>query len=200
MIKNILFDCADTLCRFHSRVDLAQKLGDAERADRIHNAFFKSEIWGKYDNGAVSDEEVKAAVLPLLPEEDRAVAEEYFEGFIHHFTPFDGMEDLLKELKAKGYSLYIVSDFPHRFPILWDRFSLFRLFDGRAVSFEAKGSKRDLKLFDYLLKTYGLKAEECFFTDDVEALIANAATKGIDGHAFCGVEDLRVCLKEKGIL
>lgn len=200
MIKNILFDCADTLLRFHAKADLAVQLNSPERAEAIHNAFFKSEIWGKYDNGFVSDDEVKKAVLPLLAEEDRKIAEEYFEGFVRHFTPFDGIEQTLKELKEKGYSLYLVSDFPYVFPYLWDKFDLFRLFDGRAVSFEAKGSKRDLRLFAYVLDTYGLKPEECLFFDDVPSLIENAGRCGIKGHAFRGVDDLRAYLKEVSVL
>ena len=161
---------------------------------------FEERSLGDYDNGRISDEEVLRAILPTLPTEDREEGARYFEDFINHFTPFDGMEDLLKELKGKGYSLYLVSDFPHKFLKLWDRFSLFRLFDGRAVSFEAKGSKRDLRLFDYVLKTYGLDPSECLFVDDVAHLVANAGTYGIDGHVFCGVEDLRAYLKQRSLL
>ena len=200
MIKSVLFDCSDTVMRFHAKADLAETLGCAERAETIHNAFFRSEIWRKYDNGTVSDDEVKQAVLPLLAEEDRKIAEEYFDGFIRHFTPIEGMEAVLRELKEKGCSLYLVSDFPHVFPYLWDNFDLFRLFDGRAVSFEAKGSKQDLRLFRYVLDTYDLKAEECLFFDDLESLIENAGRCGIRGHVFRGAEDLRNYLKELSVL
>lgn len=200
MIRNILFDCADTLLRFHSKEDLASGLGDPARAERIHNALLRSEIWGKYDNGIVDEDEIKRVVLPTLPEEDREIAVDYLEGFIHHFTPFDGMEDLLKDLKKKGYALYLVSDFPHKFTVLWETFDLFRLFDGRAVSFEAKGSKRDGKLFDYVLKTYGLNPAECFFVDDLDSLIAKAGTCGIRGHVFQGVAELRRYFEQEEIL
>ena len=200
MIKNVLFDCSDTLMRFHAKADLAEVLGSAERAEAIHNAFFCNEIWKEYDNGMVSDDAVKQAVLPLLAEGDRRVAEEYFDGFIRHFTPIEGIESVLKELKEKGYSLYLVSDFPHVFSYLWDRFDLFRLFDGRAVSFEAKVSKKDLRLFRYVLDAYGLNPEECLFFDDLDFVIENAKRCGIRGHVFCGVEDLRAYLKENSVL
>ena len=98
MIKNLLFDCSDTLLRLHSKVDLADLLGDPERAERIHNAFFHSETWGKYDNGLLTEEEMKSALLPLLDPEDRAVAEEYIDTFTDHYTPIEGMSELLTEL------------------------------------------------------------------------------------------------------
>lgn len=200
MIRNILFDCSDTLCRFHSKADLGERLGDPARAERIHNALLRSDIWGEFDNGIVDEAKVKEITFPTLPPEDRPIAEAYLEDFVCHFTPFDGMEDLLKELKEKGYSLYLVSDFPHQFTVLWEKFSLFRLFDGRAVSFEAHASKRDLRLYEYVLKTYGLNPAECLFVDDVEKLVANAKTFGMQGHVFCGVEDLRAFLKTSQIL
>ena len=83
MIRNILFDCADTLLRFHSKEDLAVGLGDPARAERIHNALLRSEIWGKYDNGIVDEDEIKRVVLPTLPEEDREIAVEYRNGMAY---------------------------------------------------------------------------------------------------------------------
>lgn len=200
MIKNILFDCADTLLRFHSKDDLAEQLQSAERAARIHNAFQKSEIWSKYDNGLISEDEVLQAVLPMLDKEDRPIGMQYFDDFIHHFTPFSGMEDLLKELKEKGLRLYLVSDFPPKFTVLWEKYELFRLFDGCAVSFRVHGSKKDLRLFEYLLNTYGLDPRECLFVDDVAALVANGETFGIHGHVFRGVAELRAYLTVLSVL
>jgi len=200
MIKNLLFDCSDTLLRLHCKADLANLLGDPERAERIHNAFFRSETWGEYDNGFLTDAEMKSRMLPLFDPEDRAIAEAYFDTFTEHYTPIAGMYELLSELKEKGYRLYIVSDFPPRFTRLWEKYEIFRLFDGRAVSFEAHGSKQDLRLFSYLLETYGLRACECFFVDDRADLVANAASCGIDGHAFADAADLRDCLVKQSIL
>ncbi|MBO5221231.1 MAG: HAD-IA family hydrolase [Clostridia bacterium] len=200
MIKSLLFDCSDTLLHLHSKVDLAVELGDHERAERIHNAFFGDALWKKYDNGLLSDAEMKDALLPRFAEADREIAEMYFDTFADHYTPIEGMYDLLAELKRKGYSLYIVSDFPPRFARLWEKYEIFRLFDGRAVSCEAHGSKQDLRLFSYLLETYGLRASECFFVDDREDLVSNAALCGIAGHAFVDAADLRDCLRRQSIL
>lgn len=200
MIKNLLFDCSDTLLRLHSKVDLAAELGDLARAERIHNTFFGDPLWKKYDNGLLSDAEMKEALLPRFAEEDRDIAEMYFDTFADHYTPIAGMYNLLSELKEKGYRLYIVSDFPPRFTRLWEKYEIFRLFDGRAVSFEAHGSKQDLRLFSYLLETYGLRAGECFFVDDRADLVANAASCGFDGHVFVDAAGLRDCLVKRSVL
>ncbi len=200
MIKNLLFDCSDTLLRLHSKADLADLLGDDGRAERIHNTFFHSETWGKYDNGLLTDEEMKSEILPLFAPADRAVAEEYIDHFTDHYTPIEGMQALLSELKDKGYRLFIVSDFPPRFLRLWETYEIFRLFDGRAVSFEVHGSKRDHRLYTYVLEHYGLDPAECLFVDDVAALVANAALYGIDGHVFSDAETLRADLKRRAVL
>ncbi len=200
MINHVLFDCSDTLLRLHAKADLAEQLQSPERAEHIHNTFFKHEKWGGYDNGLFSDEEMKAAILPLFDEEDRPIAAAYFDGFTDHYTPIDGIPELLAELKEKGYGLYIVSDFPPRFVQLWERYGFFRLFDGRAVSFEAKGSKKDLRLFEYVKNTYGLNPDECLFVDDLPQLVKNAEACGFHGHVFQGTEPLRADLKRRAIL
>ena len=200
MIKNLLFDCSNTLLRFSSKADLAASLRDPERAERIHNTFFQSEHWKQFDNGLLTDGEMKEIFQPLFSAEDWAVAENYFDTFTDHYVPFEGIEDLLAELKAKGYRLYLVSDYPPRFTRLWETYGFFRLFDGRAVSYEVHGSKRDLRLFSYLLETYGLDPAECLFFDDMECLVDNAKEFGIDGHVFKGTEDLRRYLKDIAVL
>lgn len=200
MIKNILFDCSDTLLRFHAKEDLATQLQNAERAERIHNAYFQNEAWNGYDNGELTVEELKAVALPLLDEADRPIANRYLDTFTDHYTPIEGMAELLQELKKKGYPLYLVSDFPPCFQTLWERYDFFKLFDGRAVSYEAKGSKKNLRLFKYLLETHKLDPAECLFIDDLDYLVANAEACGINGHRFVGAAELRFYLKEQSIL
>jgi len=74
MIKNIIFDCSETLLRFEAIDYLASLVGDRDRAVRIHYTMFKSPAWHLYDNGKLPEDEVEGALLPLLPQEDRAVA------------------------------------------------------------------------------------------------------------------------------
>ena len=56
------------------------------------------------------------------------------------------------------------------------------------------------EIYRLCLERFGLKAEECFFIDDVPANIEGACRCGISGTVFRGDADLlRMQLRENGI-
>lgn len=196
MIKNIIFDCSDTLLSFDSPAWLATLTGDAERADRIHSTIFKSPVWYRYDNGDATLEDVEREALPLLEEGDRDIARRYLREWIYHYTPIEGMPQLLSDLKAAGYRLYLLSDFPDCFPKLAARFDFFGLFDGLMVSYRVHCAKRDNgALFDCLLREYALNAEECAFVDDLPPYVELAKARGIRAHIAADAKSIRDWLK-----
>ena len=72
---------------------------------------------------------------------------------------------LIKELKNKGYNLYILSN------TCDEVFSLFKgdlesLFDGMVLSYKIHEIKPNRPIYRYLLSTYNLNPEECLFLDD----------------------------------
>ncbi len=192
MIKNIIFDCSDTLLRSGAMDFLCSLTGDKERATKIHRALFLSPVWYDYDRGTVSPEQLEQALLPLLDEEDRSIGKTYIGGWDRHYTINPGIPELISDLKAQGYRLYVLSDYPPCFERLWAQFSdLFGRFDGRMVSYEEGVKKADGELFERLLQKYNLKAEECIFTDDLPSYVAIAQQYGIRSFVFTDVATLR---------
>ena len=192
MIKNIIFDCADTLLRTRYAECLAARTQKSpEQAGRIIRALMGSAIWKEYDNGRMTEEEIADALLPSLSEEDRAAARLFLSEFTDYFFMIDGTPELLAELKERGYRLFLLSDFPAKFTSLRSRFSIFDLFDGVVVSYQYGASKHDRGLFARLLEEYHLTAEECIFFDDVAANVEAAAAFGISGAVYTDVASVR---------
>lgn len=201
MIRNIIFDCSETLLRFGAIDHLTALIGgDRAAAEKLHYAIFRSEPWHMYDNGQLPEDELEGAILPLLPEADRPVARRYLHEWLNTYSVIDGMPELLDELRSAGYALYLLSDFPPCFRVLPEKFELLNRFDGRVVSYEVGCSKRDGRIFDILLEKYGLNAAECIFIDDLQPLVNKGEAHGIAGIRFAGVDALRSALKERGIL
>jgi len=200
MIKNIIFDCSETLLRFEAIDYLASLVGDRDRAVRIHYTMFKSPAWHLYDNGKLPEDEVEGALLPLLPQEDRAVAARYLQEWITTYSVLDGIPELLDDVRSAGYGMYILSDFPPSFRRLWEKFEFLDDFDGCVVSFEVGCSKKDGTIYDILLEKYGLDPAECIFIDDVPLNVEIGEEHGISGILFTGVENLRRELNERGLL
>ena len=73
---------------------------------------------------------------------------------------------VLRKLKEK-YKLYGLTNWSaETFPIVFKRFSFFKLFDGIVISGEEKLTKPDKKIFELILERYHLEAKNSLFIDD----------------------------------
>lgn len=197
-MKHLILDCSETLLDFGGISYLTGLLGDREHARRVHYTLFRSFGWHEYDCGRLRREDLDTQLLPLLDAADREVGAHYLRAWSEQYTVIPGIPELLAQWKEQGYSLYVLSDFPPCFEDLWEKFEIFRLFDGRIVSYEEGLRKSDGGLFERALEKFGLQAEDCFFADDVPANVAAAEQCGIRGHVFTTVEALREAVASLG--
>jgi 2-haloacid dehalogenase len=87
-----------------------------------------------------------------------------WEKMINGFIPQN--VTVLRKLKEK-YKLYGLTNWSaETFPIVFKRFSFFKLFDGIVISGEEKLIKPDKKIFELILERYHLEAENSLFIDD----------------------------------
>ena len=199
MIKNLIFDCSDTLLRFGGLDWLREEVGE-ERALHVHRTMFLLPEWVLFDRGEVDAETVKEKLCAALGEDDRELGLMYFDTWYRKHRVIEGIPEVLSELKAKGYKLYILSDYPECFEHVWESFKLFDMFDGRAISYELHARKREKTAFSLLMERYGLRAEECFFADDLYLNTDAAKECGLTAHLFTTTEKLREDLTRLGIL
>ena len=110
------------------------------------------------------------------------------------------MYDLVAELKRKGYGIYLLSNASVRQHDYWPRIPASRFFDGKLISADVKVIKPQPEIYRLILDRFDLKAEECFFIDDVPANIEGAFYCGIPGAVFHDdVARLRRQLREAGV-
>ena len=74
------------------------------------------------------------------------------------------------------------------------------LFDGIVVSGRVRKVKPDRDIFDHLLETFDLRAEDVLFIDDHEPNVVAARSYGMAAHHFQGAEGLRATLVAEGLL
>ena len=87
----------------------------------------------------------------------------------------------VKECKAKGHQVYILSNWDKEsFSLLQKKYSdTFALFDGIIVSGEHRCTKPNKEIYTKLLEQYKLKPRECVFIDDQLENLATARKLGI---------------------
>ena len=196
MIKNYIFDFGNVLVKFDTDELTAVCVSDKETRALIRDVVFDREYWDKLDAGAITDDEVKAAIRSRLPKELGDTACEVFDRWIYLDTPINGMPDVVKDIKKSGGKLYLLSNISvgfaenyHKNPFVKE---LFSHFDGLVFSGPLGITKPHKEIFEYLLDKYALSADECIFIDDRADNIEGAEKAGIKGCHFDGnAENLR---------
>ena len=201
MIRNIVFDMGNVLIRWCPEVFI-DRLGIPEE-DRpaLLQEVFTSVDWIQLDRGTISAGEALEAMQANLPERLHPVAEELVNGWWKlELRPMEGMEQLLGELKELGYGIYLLSNATVRQPEYFPLIPGSQYFDGQIISAQWKLLKPQHEIYETLLREYGLRAEECFFVDDLNINIEGALCAGMSGAVFNGdAARLRRDLRRAGV-
>ena len=202
MIKNIIFDMGNVLIDF-SPMQYVKKLNikDKDEEQKIYNATYLNYKSIYMDYGMISDEEFVDHVVKGLGEEYREKIKKLILNWTDYLTPIEGIEELIIELKNKGYKIYLLSNASFNQHNYWEKIPVHKYFDGKSVSCDVKEVKPFKEIYEALYKTYNIKPEESFFIDDLIINIFGANRTGMEGYVFTGdVEALRQELKARGIL
>lgn len=196
MIKNVIFDIGNVLTDFRWAQFLVDKGFSEKEVQRIANASVLTPIWAELDRGAWSFKEVMAGFV----KNDPAIEKELHQAF-------DDMTDIVrirdyaipwvKELKAKGYSVYYLSNFSEKI----ERESIAGLafreeMDGGILSWKEKVIKPDPTIYRLLLERYSLLPEESVFIDDLPVNVEAGRKLGIHGIVFRSKEQVETELAE----
>lgn len=140
-------------------------------------------FWEEYDRGTSTLDEVTATISRMTgrPVETCSAV---LQLAIDLQEPVKPTERLVRDLKAAGYKLYVLSNMSREFIDFLRRFPVYGLFDGEVVSCEEGTVKPEPRIYEILLERYGLDPAETLFIDDRAANIAAAEGLGIAGYLF----------------
>ena len=114
--------------------------------------------------------------------------------------PVPGMAELVRELRALGYGIYLLSNASSALNLYFERIPGSECFDGKLVSADVKLMKPFPEIYELLYSRFGLNPEECWFVDDNAANIEIARMTGMNGSVFYDdVARLRRELQAQGI-
>ena len=108
-------------------------------------------------------------------------------------------EDSIRDLKAKGYGIYLCSNASVRMLTCYKEvLPAVECFDGILFSAVVLCMKPQKEMYGHFFERFGLKPEECYFIDDLPNNIAGAKACGMDGYCFADgdVEKLKRTLYE----
>ena len=203
MIRNIVFDMGNVLVDYDGDLVCRALIPDEEMRKRIYTTVFVSPEWVKLDMGIISEEQGLKAMVNRLdtPEEKEAATRCFAQWHLYNMRPKKGMEELTRQLKEKGYGLYICSNASVRLLECYrDVIPAIDCFDGVLFSAEVKCMKPQKEMYEHLYRRFRLDPGECYFIDDLEENIQGARDTGMDGYCFDHGDVARLRKELTGIL
>lgn len=204
MIKNIIFDFGNVIIKFNPR-EIAKKYTNIpEEIDFIENEVVNSEEWlgkGLIDLGEITLSEAASRINKRTNYIHEDLVNRFLNDLPNNFTYNGDILNTIKELKNKGYNLYLLSNISSEDFINY-KADLEELFDGLVLSYKLHVIKPNKAIYDYLIDTYKIDPNESLFIDDREENINTANSLGIKGRKVNkdDYEDIKLVLKEYNLL
>lgn len=189
MVKNIIFDIGNVILSF-GRDFLLGHFYTGKEYEFLKEQLFKN--WELLDEDGISLEEYEENVCASLPPHLHKYARSVLNNWEYFMSFTDGIQDLIFDLKQKGYNLYILSNMTRHFIKNDYKFPILKEFDGIVYSAPIKMVKPNAEIYEYILTKFNLIPEECLFIDDIKTNLAGAARFGIKTfHYNSNTDELR---------
>ncbi len=185
-LKHVIFDFGQVMIRFDPHYMTEQYIKNEDDITLVEQVLFDRLYWDRLDSADITDGEVLAACRERLPERLWEGAERVYYNWIHHLPEIAGMRELVKELKAHGKHVFLLSNISEYFAAHAEEISVLSEFEGCVFSAVVGMVKPNADIFAYICRTYGLDPKETLFVDDNEKNIRGAEAFGIEGYLFDG--------------
>ena len=194
MIDTFIFDIGNVLVDFRWRKMFEEFGLEGETLETLADATVRHQAWIDLDQGIITTEEAKEAYTKQAPEY-REYIDRIYQEMDKMLVQFDYAIPWIKELKERGYRIYILSNWskPAYDSCQNTALSFLPLVDGVVFSYEELVIKPDKKIYDIICKRFDINPAESVFLDDTEKNIIDSVfwhTELSDDYqnAVCTVE------------
>ncbi len=198
-INTIIFDFGGVLIDWNPRYMYRDEFEESSEMEYFLNEVC-TEDWNLQQDKGRSLSEGTRILQDKFPDHVEKIQLYYdrWEKMIKGYIPQN--VTLLQRLKEK-YKLYGLTNWSaETFPIVFKRFSFFKLFDGIVISGEEKLIKPDKKIFELMLDRYHLEIKNSLFIDDNRKNIQAAKEMGFATIHVMEKTDLKTELYALGLM
>ena len=202
MIRNFVFDMGQVLMDFNIPYFMKQKNVSPEDEQLLYRNIFHSLEWIGLDRGRYNEAQAVEIMCSRLPARlHDTVYRLVCEWDLPEILPVEGMADLIRELKEKGYGIFLLSNASVRQHEYWPRIPGFQYFDDTLISADVHLVKPEREIFLTAYDKFHIRPEESLFIDDVTINVECATCTGINGYVFQeDTEEFRRWLTGQGLL
>jgi putative hydrolase of the HAD superfamily len=185
----MVFDIGNVLMDFRWKEYMRSLFGEDETLiQTINQGIWHNGCWAAMDKGEMDGAATLRSAVAFAPQYEKEI-KLTLDSVAHAFHKFEYSIPWIQELKRMGLNVYYLSNYS-AFSIAAnpDVLDFIPCMDGGVFSFEVKAVKPEPEIYRCLCDKYGLKPEECLFTDDVPANVKGAQACGFQGIVFEGYE------------
>lgn len=184
MIKNYIFDLGNVVFildwdKVLNKYDITK-----EEKELLRNVTFNSKEWVELDGGTILKEEAIKIMLGKLPENLHSYCQDLMSTWKDGLVINNNIINLIKDIKAKGYNTYVLSNAPLEIDEFLDNQNVKNLFDGVLLSAFDKMLKPNKEIYELLLSRFNLNPEESIFIDDKLENVEGAKNLKMDAFQF----------------
>lgn len=198
LITTVAFDMGGVLIDFDTDRVLREHF-DARYHDVLNEKVFHADVWARLDEGTERAEDAVRRVVPELPEPVRPKITEMLMDFYPYMPPKPDSAALVRALKEAGYRVLLLSNATPRVFDHYLDYPALTMMDGFLISALYKTLKPRREIYDLFCRKFGLRPEECFFTDDRADNVEGARAYGMQAAVFTDVASLKDALREAGV-
>ena len=199
MINTIIFDLGNVLVGFGWEKFLREIAPEDKDYLALERAIFRNPAWVEHDKGLLTEQEELAEFISAAPEYEAQIRQAYenLSGCVWNL-PYT--VPWLQELKAEGFRIYALSNWPkHVYDLRGARLDFLELMDGYILSLREHVIKPDPEIYRRLLERYDIRPEEAVFLDDTLKNVEVAERLGIHGIHFRSLEQAKEELEKLGV-
>lgn len=204
MIKNIIFDLGNVIINYNQQDIINRFAKTDEEKIYIKEKNFNAPEWQRCDLGEITNEEASEIINKRENEKYPELTKDFWQNWYKAQKINEDVVDIAKELKNKGYNIYVLSNMANPTYEFFCNHVFFSLCSGIVISAQEHVKKPDEKIFYNLLNRYNLKADECVFIDDDDTgkSFETANKLGILGRRVLpnNSADMRKELEEFGVI
>ncbi|MBO5071211.1 MAG: HAD family phosphatase [Roseburia sp.] len=199
MIKNIVLDIGKVLIEWDPEAAM-RKLGfDELTVAEVASATTKSPDWLVSDRSVLSPEDMLAKFISNNPAYEKEIRT-FWENIHLPAEQYAYTRPWLKAMKAKGYGVYILSNYAYwTYLHTQEALSFLEDADGALFSFEDHLLKPEPEIYLTLCERFGLKPEECIFLDDHQENADGAKAVGMEAICFTTYDEAMKLLNDYGV-
>ena len=197
MIKNIVFDLGGVLIDFRPEKYLEHIGFNEKEIKKFRKIVFGGKEWMKYDSSEYDAKQLEEILVQNYPKYEKEVRKIFkYIDYSYILSCIKDTSDYLKQLKNKGYKIYILSDLSKDSYNHNKKYDFFNYVDGGVYSFEIGSTKPNKENYKTLLEKYNLIPEETIFIDDKLENIQAANILGIRGIQFTKLVEVKEKINE----